>query len=390
MELNERKKKILKSVIDAYIASGEPVGSKYLTSYGNISLSPATIRNEMSELEEMGYLDKPHTSAGRVPSGNAYRLYVDELMESYRLTMEELNVINELVRYKTSELDKIISKASKIMSDMTHYVTLSFTKDTENDDTELITRFDAVPVDSSSFLLVMILSSGKVRSEHIKTDCFLTGDSTELLKTVLNENLAGLTPDKVTVPLIMKTERQAGRLAPLINPIIRVAFRCAEKDADGTVHIDGLSNLLDYPELSEPSRLRSLMDVFDKKAGELKNLLSEPQDEKSAVPGLVPLRAGDGMRVYIGDDEGSTALSDTSLVLCSFPVGGSEAVIGVLGPKRMDYRKVVSTLRRFTETIEENLDKPERTSETGEKNSAGGADDTNGTNETEGFHDNQG
>lgn len=358
MELNDRKKKILKSVIDAYIASGEPVGSKYLTSYGNISLSPATIRNEMSELEEMGYLDKPHTSAGRVPSGSAYRLYVDELMESYRLTMEELNVINELVRYKTGELDKIITKASKVMSDMTHYVTLSFTKDAGDGENETVTRFDAVPVDSSSFLLVMILSSGKVRSEHIKTDCFLTKDSTELLKNVLNENLAGLTPDKVTVPLIMKTEQRAGRLAPLINPIIRVAYRYVEKETDGAVHIDGLSNLLNYPELSEPSRLRSLMDVFDKKADELKQLLSDP--DRESAKGLIPLSTDDGMRVYIGDDDGDTALSDTGLVLCSFPVGENEAFIGVLGPKRMDYRKVVSTLRQFTQTIERKSDKAAR------------------------------
>lgn len=363
MELNDRKKKILKSVIDAYIASGEPVGSKYLTSYGNIALSPATIRNEMSELEEMGYLDKPHTSAGRVPSGNAYRLYVDELMESYRLTMEELNVINELVRFKTNELDKIISKASKVMSDMTHYVTLSFTKENAPEPSEIITRFDAVPVDSGSFLLVMILSSGKVRSEHIKTDCFLTEDSSEVLKTVLNENLAGLSPDRVTVPLIMKMEQRAGRLAPLIGPIIRAAFQYAEKEGDGAVHIDGLSNLLNYPELSEPNRLRSLMDVFDKKADELKTLLSDPKEENGSVAGLVPLRGSDGMRVYIGDDDGGTALSDTGLVLCSFPIGGSEAVIGVLGPKRMDYRKVVSTLRKFTQTIEENLDKNSALSE---------------------------
>ena len=352
MELSDRKKKILKSVIDAYIASGEPVGSKYLTSYGNISLSPATIRNEMSELEEMGYLDKPHTSAGRVPSGNAYRLYVDELMESYRLTMEELNVINELVRYKTNELDKIITRASKVMSDMTHYVTLSFTKEVDETETETVSRFDAVPIDSSSFLLVMILSTGKVRSEHIKTDCYITRESTDLLRDVLNENLAGLTPDKVSVPLIMRTEQQAGRLAPLIHPIIRVAYRYAEKDSDGAVHIDGLSNLLNYPELSEPERLRSLMDVFDKKAGDLKRFLSEPDNGKTK--GLIPLDTGDGMRVYIGDDDGETALSDTGLVLCTFPVGESEAVIGVLGPKRMDYRKVVSTLRQFTQTIEQN------------------------------------
>lgn len=371
MELNDRKKQILKSVIDAYIASGEPVGSKYLTAYGNISLSPATIRNEMSELEEMGYLDKPHTSAGRVPSGSAYRLYVDELMESYRLTMEELGVINELMHFKMTELDKIIGKASKVMSDMTHYVTLSFTKEPDGGSVEAVRRFETVLVDSNSFLLVMIPVSGGVRSEHVKTECFLTEEDMVDIKNVLNENLAFLTPEQVSVPLIMKTEREAGRLAPLISPIIRVAYRYAERNGDGSVHVDGLSNLLNYPELSEPERLRSIMEVFDKKAAELKHLLTEPEPSQKAknISDLVPLEVGDGMRVYIGDESGRSALSDTSLVLCSFPVGNTEAVIGVLGPKRMDYRKVVSTLRQFSRSIEKTIERQEE------------------NQESEGFHD---
>lgn len=359
MELNERKKQILKSVIDAYIASGEPVGSKFLTSYGNISLSPATIRNEMSELEEMGYLDKPHTSAGRVPSSSAYRLYVDELMENYRLTMEEISVINDLMRFKMGELDKIITKASKIMSDMTHYVSLAFTRDSGEEQPDTVSRFDAVWVTSSSFLLVMILSSGKVRSELIKTDCFLTEDSPAQMKEVLNRYLTGLVPEQVTVPLLMKMEQQAGRLAPLIHAVVRVVFSSAGQESDDGVHIDGLSNLLNYPELSEPKRLRSIMDVFDRRTGDLKRLLADPSSSGNtpgSLPGMVPLEARDGMRVYIGDESSHAALSDTSLVLCTFPVGNTEAAIGVLGPKRMNYQKVVSTLRQFTHSIEKTIE----------------------------------
>ena len=359
MALNDRKKKILKSIVDAYIDSGEPVGSKYLTSYGNISLSPATIRNEMSELEEMGYLDKPHTSAGRVPSSSAYRLYVDELMENYRLTMEELNVINELMHYKVSELDKIITQAGKVMSDLTHCVTLSFTQEQPS---ETISRFDTVFVDDNSFLLVMIADSKKVRSEQITSECFITPDSLDNIKKTLNENLTGITIDQVTMPLIMKMESEAGSLAPIINPVIRAAFSCAQAEGDGSIKINGLSNLLAYPEFANVDKLKSIIDVFDKRKGYIKKLLTSPNTASESEPdketGLVPLETDSGMKVYIGEEGSNSALSDTSLVFCTVPAGGTESVIGILGPKRMDYKKVVSTLRQFSESLEKVL-KPE-------------------------------
>lgn len=355
MALNDRKKQILKSIVDAYIDSGEPVGSKYLTSHSNISLSPATIRNEMSELEEMGYLDKPHTSAGRVPSSIAYRLYVDELMENYRLTIEELDVINELAHCKVSELDNIINRVGKVMSDLTHCVTLSFTKDQLTGGG--FSRFDTVYVDNSSFLLVMIPNGrGKVRSEHIRTEYFINEDSLTLIKNILNENLSYLPIDQVTVPVIMKMESQAGRLAPLINPIIRTIFSESSPEAEGNVKVNGLSNLLAYPEFSDVNKLRSIMDVFDKKNGYIKELLTSEKtyenDSDMGVSGLIPLETNNGMKIYIGDEEGSSALSNTSLVLCTVPVGDTESVIGILGPKRMDYKKAVSALRQFAESIE--------------------------------------
>ncbi len=360
MELNDRKKQILKSIIDAYIVSGEPVGSKFLTSQGNISLSSATVRNEMSELEEMGYLDKPHTSAGRIPSSSAYRLYVDQLMESYRLTMEELTVINDLMRFKVSELDKIITQAGKVMSDMTGCVTLAFTQEQHDN---VISRFDTVQIDETSFLLVMI-NGGSAKSEHIKTDYFLNDDALGIIKRILNENLTGISLSEVTMPLIMKMEQQAGHLAPLINPIIRVAFNCFEPDSDGSVKISGLSNLLAYPEFSDVNKLRSIMDVFDKKKSFIRNLLTSPETarESDEIPGLVPIEA-DGLKIFIGDESTSSALSDTSLVFCSLPTGNTESVIGILGPKRMDYKKVVSTLKQLTHSIEKALEDPNKHTE---------------------------
>ena len=343
MELSERKKQILKSVIDAYIDSGEPVGSKYLTASTDISLSSATIRNEMSELEQLGYLDKPHTSAGRVPSSMAYRLYVDELMESYRLTMEELEVINELMKYKSDELDKIIARAGKIMSDLTGCVTLSVT---ESQRRGTIKRFDVLAVDTGSLLLVIIDSDGKARSEQINTDKFITDGALMRLKKSLNDNITGLTLAEITMPVIMKAELEAGEFSELINPIIRMAFKVYDTENDGNVNINGISNLLSYPEFSDVGKLKSIMDVFDRK-GYIKQLLTDGTELAQGEP------TGDGgLKIYIGGGDSSSALADTSVVYCTLPMGKSEAVIGILGPKRMDYRKVVSTLKQFTRSIE--------------------------------------
>lgn len=347
MQLNDRKKQILKSVVDAYIASGEPVGSKFLTSYSNISLSPATIRNEMSELEEMGYLDKPHTSAGRVPSSNAYRLYVDELMGNYRLTMEELGVINELMHYKMSELDKIITQAGKVMSDLTHCVTVSFTKEKRQD---TVSRFDTVFIDQKSFLLVAIQNSGKVKSEHMKSECYITPELLSNLKDVLNECFTDISLEEITMPHVMKAEMRAGLLAPLVNPIIRTAFSCNDAQDDGSVKINGISNLLEYPEFSDVEKLRKIMNVFDKKDGYIKELLTSPEKSSDGSQ-LVPFETESGVKVYIGDEDSTSALSGTSLIFCTVPTGNAESVIGILGPKRMDYKKAVSALKQFSQTI---------------------------------------
>lgn len=367
MQLNDRKKQILKSVVDAYIASGEPVGSKYLTSYSNISLSPATIRNEMSELEEMGYLDKPHTSAGRVPSSNAYRLYVDELMGNYRLTMEELGVINELMHYKMSELDKIITQAGKVMSDLTHCVTVSFTKEKRQD---TVSRFDTVFIDHNSFLLVAIQNSGKVKSEHMKSECYITPELLVNLKDALNEVFTDVSLEEITMPLIMKAEMRAGLLAPLVNPIIRSAFSCNDTQEGGNVKINGISNLLEYPEFSDVEKLRRIMNVFDKKDAYIKDLLTSPEQVSDGTQ-LVPFETESGVKVYIGDEDSSSALSGTSLIFCTVPTGDTESVIGILGPKRMDYKKAVSALKQFSQTIGKAME------ENGTKNQLNFTEDTN-------------
>lgn len=349
MDLSERKKQILKSIIDAYIDSGEPVGSKNLASYGNISLSPATIRNEMSELESLGYLDKPHTSAGRVPSAQGYKFYVDQLNEDYRLGVEELELLGELTRFKTAQVESIMDRASKIMSGVTKYAAVSLAK-TENVGT--VTRFDAVYIDERSFLLVMILTGGSAKTAQLSSEFTLSLADITKIKDILNANLCGVVLDKISLDNMMALEDAFGKHRGLVGKILRAAYSVTRGEGAGDVRIDGLTNLLSYPEFSSVEKARSIVELAESRKDDIKKLLEFSEDSEDT--GLVPAISDEnGMKIFFGEDTKDGALADTSLVYCSFPVGNTNAVIGILGPKRMDYKKVVASLRYLAKSMGE-------------------------------------
>ncbi len=352
MDLNERKMRILKSIIDEYIDKGEPVGSKRLVEYGNISLSPATIRNEMSELEEMGYLDKPHTSAGRIPSDAAYRIYVEKLMESYRLNVEELELLNELTKYKKDELDKLLERAGKVFSEITHCASLSLMRPTGNDS---VARYDAMKIDDESFLLAMVLPDGSVKSEHIRTGVKIDENDIEAVKSALNKRLCSVSLSNVPLPEILGLERDFGRLSFLANTVVRKIYVsvCGEsKD----IKVEGISNLLSYPEFTDIDRVRGILNFIEERQDSIKEVLDSSETEnldQNAGKDDPQTKNHGGLKIYIGDENKIAGLSDASVVFCSLPVGdGKDAVIGILGPKRMDYRKVVSALRVFAHNLE--------------------------------------
>ena len=345
MELSDRKKQILKMIIDEYIDSGEPVGSKYLTQHGGLSLSPATVRNEMSELEDMGYLDKPHTSAGRIPSTAGYRFYVEKLMEDYRLNMEELALLNDLTRFKTAETERLVERAGKIMSGITKYASVSLA---EKSGCSTVARFDAVCVSKNSFLLVIITDTGEVRTGVVPSTVLISEKDMGRIKSALNDNLVGIPLDSVKIETVFAVEEALGRLRSLATPVIRTAYDATKQGGNGDVKIEGVTNLLEYPEFSDIGSVKSLMEEIERRTG-LRKLIASPGD--------IDISEGDGtdiehgVHIYIGDESKNPALKDTSIVFCSVPIGGANAVIGVIGPRRMDYKKVVSSLRYFAEEL---------------------------------------
>ena len=341
MDLNERKLQILKSIVDEYIVNGEPVGSKHLASSGNMSLSPATIRNEMSELEEMGYLDKPHTSAGRIPSNAAYRIYIDKLMESYRLNVEELNLLNELQRFKMDEMEKMVSKATKVISEITNCATLSLMTSNKK---HVVSRFDALLIDEKSFVLVMVLPDGSVKSRHIVTPVMLDSLGIETIKSSLNRNLCNISLDDVALPVLLRLESEFGTLSPLVTTVVKNAYEAVGGRDEQKVRVDGLTNLLSYPEFTDVGKVKNILEFIENDDSRMKDVLFDGENDSKAL------------KVYIGDENKASELSDTSVVYCNLPIGdGQNAVIGIIGPKRMDYKKVMSALHKLADTLDVKL-----------------------------------
>lgn len=339
-ELSERKKLILKAIVEAHIAGGEPVGSKSLVENRQLSCSSATIRNEMSELEEMGYLEKPHTSAGRVPSELGYRFYVDALVQHYAMTANEVSEINQILKAKMSELDQILEIASKVASNMTNYtgfaVRPKFTAHS-------ISKFEAIAIDEYRILLVMITSGGAVKTKKISLPCEVSEELLDKTNLVLNQNLAGLSNGEITLPILMNLEDEMGDDAALIRPIIKVIYDTMNEVEDGELRISGLNRLLQYPEFSDSERFGELLTAIEQKE-EILNLISSHASD-------------DDVGVIIGSESSVNVMNNSSVIYKPIQKNGRTiGAIGVIGPLRMDYAKVLATVEELGENIASLID----------------------------------
>ena len=334
-ELSERKKAILRALVDAHIENGEPVGSKYLTSMCDIGCSSATIRNEMSELESMGYLEQPHTSAGRVPSKAGYRFYVDSLMQAYSLTARELEELNNMQRARISQLDKMIKAAGKLIASMTNYTTVSVKPKAAN---LIVSCFKTTYVDSRNFILSMIMSDKTVKSRYIQCKVEVNEEILNRLCGVLNNNITHKTSSEISLPLIMKMENDMGIYDVLISSVIKSVYDAMNSDDEGELTFEGVEKLLEHPEFSDIGNLRELLSLMDK---------------KEEIMDLVENDSSDDVSIYIGG-EGSAMATNSSIILKTFKVDGKVVgAIGVIGPQRMEYPKVVAMVEYLSKCISE-------------------------------------
>ncbi len=338
-ELTGRKKAILKAVVESYIENGDPVGSKSLQMLPGMKCSSATIRNEMAELEDMGYLEQPHTSAGRVPSQLGYRFYVDQLIERYAMTTGEIAQINQVLKSKTSEVDQMLLTASRLASALTNYTGIAAKPKCA---AVTVNRFETAYIDGLSFVLIMISSTGSVISKHVRLSAPMSQEAVARLAAALNENVAGLSANEINLPVMMRLEAIMGADAALISPIIKTIYETMTELDSGELRLSGINHLLQYPDYSDPEELKNLLGTLEHKE-EILDLVSNEKDDEISV--------------VIGSESPVRVMNNSSLVFKPVKRGDKTVgVIGVLGPLRMDYARVLETIERLCGMIGEMID----------------------------------
>ena len=334
MELSERKQRILKSIVDEYIRSGEPVGSKYISTALPDSVSSATVRNEMSELVEMGYLDKPHSSAGRVPTTKGLNTYIDALMESYKLSLEELDLLNELIEFKVGEFGKLLNQAARALSHITNYTAISVLKPPAI----TVEKFKTVYVDENDFLLVMGCKDGEVKTKTVKASGCTEG-KLKVLEKAFNGCLIGMTAEQMTLPVILKLEENAKNAEELVHPALKAVHSLLGSGNKEDVQVEGLAKLLSYPEFFDVSKAKEVLGVLEEKHDLVNRLTAGTPDKANVV------MSGNGL-----------TKANASVVYYPITVDGETVgAIGVIGPKRMDYKKVIASLEYFASGLSEEM-----------------------------------
>ena len=343
MELTDRKKRILRCIVDLYIRTAEPVGSKAIAEMPDMKYSSATIRNEMADLTSMGYLEQPHTSAGRVPSAAGYRLYVDELMADYRLSLDETRSINASLEEKMQRVDKVVEKVAKLVSQATDLPAISMAS---RHGSITVKRFDLIQAGSGSFILVIMLSTDEVVNKLIKLPLNVTENDLKLLSALLNATMAELPAEEFTPSLLERVMRSAGAAASLVPVIVEFVGDTLRRTQDTNMVVTGQMRLLGQPEYRDVDKAQKLLSSLDEEA--LSNLPAVMQN-------------ANGTRVLVGPENVAEELKDTSVVMTKFDIGaGLQGMIGVVGPTRMDYAKVTARLSYFAESLSKMFAKPEQ------------------------------
>ena len=345
MELTERKKKVLRCIVDLYIRTAEPVGSKAIAEMPDMPYSSATIRNEMADLLAMGYLEQPHTSAGRIPSAAGYRLYVDELMADYRLSMDETRSINLSLEDKLQRVDQMMERVAKLVSQATELPAISLTS-RQNGAT--VKRFELILAGADSVILVVMLSTEEVVNKLIKLPLHVTDLDLKLLSAVLNAAMTGLGAEEFTAELLERVTASAGAAALLVPVVVDFTVETLRRHGSANMNITGQARLLGLPEYRDVDKAQKVLTSFDEDA--LSNLPAVMQNEN-------------GTKVLVGPENVASDLKDTSVVMTKFDIGdGLQGMIGVVGPTRMDYAKVTARLSYFAESLSKMFAKPEQAS----------------------------
>ena len=339
MELDERKLKILQAVIRTYLDTGEPVGSRTISKYTDLNLSSATIRNEMSDLEDMGYIIQPHTSAGRIPSDKGYRLYVDTMLDA---KTNEVNNLKEELTQKADKIDDVLKQVAKFLAANTNYASMVSGPRYQSKRVKFI---QITSVDEEHLLAVIVLDNNAVKNQMIRVEESVEEEQIVKLNFVLNTTLNGLDVMDMNLALIQKLKEQVGSHTRVIDSVLEVIGKTLVEEDDLEVYTSGATNILKYPELADKSKAADLLGAFEEKKI-INNWLGLPDKQNT--------EESHDIQVYIGDETQVESMKDCSMVTATYKIQeGVYGKIGIVGPKRMDYDKVVGTLNSLMSQLDD-------------------------------------
>ncbi len=336
MELSERKKKVLAAVVEEYIRTAEPVGSKTVVAAAGLTCSSATIRNELSELTSLGYLEQPHTSAGRIPAPQGYRFYVNELMEQQRLSSEETDAINARLNEKIEQLDQLMGDAGKLVGQLTGYPAVALS----GHRVLTASRFDLLYVDANTFIIVILLSNSTVRNKLVKLPFSVDSTLIQKLSALFNAGFTNLTDSEITPVLISATERAARDNMGLTSIVAAFLMEALSTGSTGEALITGESSLLQHPEFRDPDKAHRVISYLS----DSEHLMN--------LPATAINDGGSKVRMIIGPENLAEELKDSSVIMAEYDAGeGQRGLIGVVGPTRMDYSAVAAKLSYVAEGL---------------------------------------
>lgn len=341
--LSERKLKIFHAIIQTYLETGEPVGSRTISKYTDMNLSSATIRNEMADLEEMGYIIQPHTSAGRIPSDKGYRLYVDMLMEQKE---QELNELQEQMLDKADKMEQLLKQAAKVLASSTNYATMVSTPMNSANKLKFI---QLSMVDPEQVIAVIVLGGNVIKNKIIPIEEPISNENLLKLNMLLNTTLNGMAIEEINLGLIARLKEQAGIHSEVIGNVLDAVADAIQIDEDMQIYTSGATNIFKYPELSDKQSAQEIISAFEEKQ-QLTELVTQTLSREDNT----------GIQVYIGDETPVQTMKDCSVVTATYELGeGMKGTIGIIGPKRMDYEHVLRSMKRLQNELDQMFHKKE-------------------------------
>lgn len=343
--LSERKLKILHAIIQNYLETGEPVGSRTISKYTDLNLSSATIRNEMADLEELGYILQPHTSAGRIPSDQGYRLYVDMLMEEKE---QELNEMQEQMLDKADRMEQLLSQAARVLANSTNYATMVSTPVSSANKLKFI---QLSAVDEEQIIAVIVLGGNVIKNKIMNVEEPLSNENLLKLNMLLNTTLTGMSIEEINLGLIARLKEQAGIHSGVVGNVLDAVAEVIQVDNDMQIYTSGATNIFKYPELSDKQSAQEIISAFEEK-----------QQLNELVTQTLAREDNTGIQVYIGDETPVQNMKDCSVVTATYELGeGMKGTIGIIGPKRMDYEHVLKSMKRLQNELDQMFHKNDET-----------------------------